>query len=114
MPGARTRGLSSVPNPQYERGKRFENKCKEWFAKIADCERSFMSGGADLKILRGLRFWKVSCKKFKRENIPSLAKLLAELEGHDFVAFGMDRDVPYCLSTLPKFVEFCNAEKEPE
>jgi hypothetical protein len=92
-----------MSHPSYAKGYRFERKCLAWLAHLGDCTRAFMSRGADLTLIRGLRSWKFSCKC--REKSP--CKLIDdELEKNDGFIWGYDRGIPIVAMPLPKFVEF--------
>jgi hypothetical protein len=64
-----------------------------------------MSRGADLILLRHLRYWKFSVKCRAKLSDFTLKQLIAECEEHDFCIFNADRGIQYVLGPLPKFVE---------
>jgi hypothetical protein len=96
-----------MPNPNYQKGYRFEKKAQAWFVHLGRCVRSFMSRGADLVLTRGLREWGISCKCRAKISDFTLKQLLAECEKRDFCVFGADRETQWFLGPVPKVVELC-------
>jgi hypothetical protein len=97
-----------MPNKSYQKGYRFETRVKAWLLHLGGCERSYGSRGSDLWLTRNLRRWAFSCKyRTKKSTTPkfSLTRLMEELEKHDFVVWGEDREVPIIAGPLPKFIE---------
>jgi hypothetical protein len=96
-----------MPNANYLKGVRLENKLKAWLSPLDPaCHRNFMSRGADVIFRWLLRLWSWSCKSGKRGSI-SMAKIRAELETHDGCCTYETHADPFPMVHLyvPKFVE---------
>lgn len=90
-----------MSHPSYAKGYRFEKKVQAWLVHLGECARSMMSRGADLTLTYSLRKWSVSCKC--RAN--KFGFLYDELEEHDILALGADRQMPIICMLAPKFIE---------
>ena len=94
-----------MPNPNYIKGRRWENKVAKFFrgffGKFGDASRSFMSRGIDVSFVEYLmRVWAVSCK-FRK--LPKWAR--KELETHDIVAVKEDYQEEVLIISWSKATE---------
>jgi hypothetical protein len=103
-----------MPNRNYEKGRRFETVVaklfRPFFGRFGDCERSFMSRGADVTFVDFLlRVWRVSCKCKK---LPKW--IWDELEKHDIAAVHQDYKPKAFIITEDKLRELLGSIPEIE